>query len=73
MKSIDARGSLIPGALNNTYRLGEPYIDLKVSRLCCESSRLLSNVLVINDNHMWTNNSWRNKNAGWTIRKIALS
>jgi hypothetical protein len=32
----------------------------------CESSRPLSDVLVINDNHLWTNNSWRNKNIGWT-------
>jgi hypothetical protein len=32
-----------------------------------ESSRPLSGVLVINDNLLWTNNSWRNKNAGWTI------
>jgi hypothetical protein len=31
-----------------------------------ESSRLLGGVLIINDNHLWTNNSWRNKNAGWT-------
>jgi hypothetical protein len=22
------------------------------------------NVLVINDNYLWTNDSWRNKNAG---------
>jgi hypothetical protein len=28
--------------------------------------------LVVNDNHLWTNNSWRNKNAGWTTenRKV---
>jgi hypothetical protein len=32
----------------------------------CESSRPLSDVLVINDNYLWTNGSWRNKNAGWT-------
>jgi hypothetical protein len=30
----------------------------------CESSRPLSDVLVINDNCLWTNVSWRNKNAG---------
>jgi hypothetical protein len=30
----------------------------------CESSRPLSDVLVINDNYLWTNGSWRNKNAG---------
>jgi hypothetical protein len=36
-------------------------------------SRPLSDVLVINDNHMWTNNSRRNKNAGCTIGKRALS
>jgi hypothetical protein len=30
----------------------------------CESSRPLSDVLVINDNCLWTNSSWRNKNAG---------
>jgi hypothetical protein len=30
----------------------------------CESSRPLSDVLVINDNCLWTNGSWRNKNAG---------
>jgi hypothetical protein len=30
----------------------------------CESSRLLSDVLVINDDCLWTNGSWRNKNAG---------
>jgi hypothetical protein len=37
-----------------------------------ESSRPLSDVLVINDNYLWTNSSWRNKNAGWTTenRKI---
>jgi hypothetical protein len=29
-----------------------------------ESSRPLSDVLVINDNCLWTNDSWRNKNAG---------
>jgi hypothetical protein len=29
----------------------------------CESSRPLSDVLVINDNCLWTNGSWRNKNA----------
>jgi hypothetical protein len=29
----------------------------------CESSRPLSDVLVINDNYLWTNGSWRNKNA----------
>jgi hypothetical protein len=32
----------------------------------CESSRPLSDVLVINGNYLWTNSSWRNKNAGWT-------
>jgi hypothetical protein len=32
----------------------------------CESSRPLSDVLVINDNYLWTNGSWKNKNAGWT-------
>ena len=32
----------------------------------CESSRPLSDVLVINDNYLWTNSSQRNKNAGWT-------
>jgi hypothetical protein len=35
----------------------------------CESFRPLSDVLVINNNHLWTNNSWRNKNAGWSIDK----
>jgi hypothetical protein len=30
----------------------------------CESSRPLSGVLVNNDNHLWTNNSWTNKNVG---------
>jgi hypothetical protein len=30
----------------------------------CESFRPLSDVLVINDNCLWTNGSWRNKNAG---------
>jgi hypothetical protein len=29
-----------------------------------ESSRPPSGVLVINDYCLWTNNSWRNKNAG---------
>jgi hypothetical protein len=29
----------------------------------CESSRPLSDVLIINDNCLWTNGSWRNKNA----------
>jgi hypothetical protein len=29
----------------------------------CESSRPLSGVWVINDNLLWTNNSWSNKNA----------
>jgi hypothetical protein len=38
-----------------------------------ESSRPLSDVLLINDNHMWTNSSWRNKNASWTTGKRALS
>jgi hypothetical protein len=38
----------------------------------CESSRPLSGLLVMNDNYLWTNNSWRNKNAGWTTenRKV---
>jgi hypothetical protein len=35
-----------------------------VNSTCCESSRPLSDVLVINDNCLWTNGSWRNKNAG---------
>jgi hypothetical protein len=35
----------------------------------CESPRPLSDVLVINDNHLWTNNSWRNKNACWTTEQ----
>jgi hypothetical protein len=35
----------------------------------CESSRPLSGVLVINDNCLWTNSSWRNKNAGLDHRK----
>jgi hypothetical protein len=35
----------------------------------CESSRPLSGVLVINDNYSWTNNSWRNKNAGLDHRE----
>jgi hypothetical protein len=30
----------------------------------CESSRPLGDVLVINDNCLWANGSWRNKNAG---------
>ena len=30
----------------------------------CESSRPLGDVLVINDNCLWANDSWRNKNAG---------
>jgi hypothetical protein len=34
------------------------------ARARCESSRPLSDVLVINDNYLWTNGSWRNKNAG---------
>jgi hypothetical protein len=34
------------------------------ARRPCESSRPLSDVLVINDNCLWTNGSWRNKNAG---------
>jgi hypothetical protein len=34
----------------------------------CESYRPLSGVLVINDNKLWTNNSWRNKNAGMDHR-----
>jgi hypothetical protein len=32
----------------------------------CESSRPLSDVLVINDKCLWTNDSWRNKNVDWT-------
>jgi hypothetical protein len=32
----------------------------------CELSRPLSDVLVINDSYLWTNGSWKNKNAGWT-------
>jgi hypothetical protein len=35
----------------------------------CESSRPFSDVLVINDSHLCTSNSWRNKNAGWTTEK----
>jgi hypothetical protein len=38
----------------------------------CESSRPLSDVLVINNNCMWTNNPWRNKNTCWTIGKNEL-
>jgi hypothetical protein len=34
-----------------------------------ESFRPLSDLLVIDDNHLWTNDSWRNKNAGWTIEE----
>jgi hypothetical protein len=30
----------------------------------CESSRPLGDVLVINNNFLWANDSWRNKNAG---------
>jgi hypothetical protein len=30
----------------------------------CESSRPLGDVLVINNNFLWPNDSWRNKNAG---------
>jgi hypothetical protein len=37
---------------------------LKKELACCESSRPLSDVLVINDNYLWTNGSWRNKNTG---------
>jgi hypothetical protein len=36
----------------------------RLERHNCESSRPLSDVLVINDNCLWTNGSWRNKNAG---------
>jgi hypothetical protein len=35
----------------------------------CESCRPLSGVLVINDNYLWTNNSWRNKNVGLDHRE----
>jgi hypothetical protein len=35
----------------------------------CESSRPFSDVLIINDNHLWTINFWKNKNAGWTTEK----
>jgi hypothetical protein len=38
---------------------------LRIAALhACESSRPLSDVLVINDDCLWTNGSWRNKNAG---------
>jgi hypothetical protein len=30
------------------------------------------NVLVINDNYLWTNDSWRNKNAGLDHKEIRL-
>jgi hypothetical protein len=43
----------------------EESLALKQGPLC-ESSRPLSDVLVINDNYLWTNSSWRNKNASWT-------
>jgi hypothetical protein len=39
------------------------------ARRRCESSRPLSGILVINDNYLWTNNSWRNKNAGLDHRE----
>jgi hypothetical protein len=39
----------------------------------CESSRPLCDVLVINDNYMWTNNPCRNKNAGRATGKRSLS
>jgi hypothetical protein len=35
--------------------------NLQVKCAWCESSRPLSDVLVINDNYLWTNGSWRNK------------
>jgi hypothetical protein len=35
----------------------------------CESSRPLIDALVINDKLLWTNNSWRNKNARLDHRK----
>jgi hypothetical protein len=30
----------------------------------CESSRPLGDVLIFNNNFLWANDSWRNKNAG---------
>jgi hypothetical protein len=39
-------------------------LDEEIHMEQCESSRPLSDVLVINDNCLWTNGSWRNKNAG---------
>jgi hypothetical protein len=49
-------------------KLGKQDDDLVKTNmtLSCESSRPLIDVLVINDNYLWTNSSWRNKNAGWT-------
>jgi hypothetical protein len=43
---------------------GLPSKVAQVEAAGCESSRPLSDVLVINDNCLWTNGSWRNKNAG---------
>jgi hypothetical protein len=34
------------------------------ARGCVNHLGPFGNVLVINDNYLWSNNSWRNKNAG---------
>jgi hypothetical protein len=43
----------------------DPRVDSRaVAAPDCESYRPLGDVLVINDNCLWANDSWRNKNAG---------
>jgi hypothetical protein len=38
--------------------------SIRILLAYCESSRPLGDVLVINNNCLWANGSWRNKNAG---------
>jgi hypothetical protein len=39
-------------------------ISLFINWMCVNHLGPFGNVLVINDNCLWTNDSWRNKNAG---------
>jgi hypothetical protein len=44
-----------------------PEVDFNISTQRAQSVNHLGpfgNVLVINDSYLWTNDSWRNKNAG---------
>jgi hypothetical protein len=58
-----SEGKRLLGVELGLNRIRAPTIAC-LGRYKCESSRPLSDVLVINDNYLWTNGSWRNKNAG---------